>query len=200
MPYYTRVLSKSAECVPLDDLAIEDYEGVELELEEGTDEDWQLINVQVNGQFLFAAERWLVTPGSDAEVELDEMREEIAECFPVSARNWLLDYLPSVKSIYAFQHGGAMADEDDASILYEVMYEILHQFGGIIQADGEGFTNEQGYYILWQFSDEVVGQSKMAVLENGTWNCFQIDLGNQQHRKAFQEGTVPDGAQRIDPA
>jgi hypothetical protein len=40
---------------------------------------------------------------------------------------------------------------------------------GILQADGEGFSNLDGYHILWQFSDSVKGPWNMAVLnDDGT--------------------------------
>lgn len=33
----------------------------------------------------------------------------------------------------------------------------------------------------------------MAVLdETGQWKRFEMDLGNLEHRKAFQEGRVPE--------
>jgi hypothetical protein len=33
----------------------------------------------------------------------------------------------------------------------------------------------------------------MAVLRDGKWIRFQMDLGNRKHRKAFLAGKVPDG-------
>lgn len=65
----------------------------------------------------------------------------------------------------------------------------------IIQADLEGFTNEEGYHILWQFSDPVTGPWWMGVLKNNAWVHFQMDLGNVSHREAFLRGEVP---QRVD--
>jgi hypothetical protein len=70
---------------------------------------------------------------------------------------------------------------------------IHAQVGGIIQADHEGFTEERGFQILWQFSDSVTGPWWMAVLRDGKWIRFQMDLGNRKHRKAFLAGKVPDG-------
>ena len=60
------------------------------------------------------------------------------------------------------------------------------------QADGEGFTNEEGYHIVWQFSDSVSGPWKMGVLQDGVWHHFTMDLGDPDHRAAFLEGSVPD--------
>jgi len=63
----------------------------------------------------------------------------------------------------------------------------------VIQADGEGFTNEDGYHILWQFSDSVSGSWWMGVLQGGEWKHFQMELANHQHREAFFRGEIPKG-------
>ena len=61
----------------------------------------------------------------------------------------------------------------------------------IIQADLEGFTNEEGYHILWQFSDSVSGPWNMGVLQDDTWYHFRMDLGDPAHRAAFLDGEMP---------
>jgi hypothetical protein len=33
----------------------------------------------------------------------------------------------------------------------------------------------------------------MAILKQGKWVSFEMDLGNAQHRKAFLKGEVPTG-------
>ncbi len=62
-----------------------------------------------------------------------------------------------------------------------------------MQADGEGFSNEDGDHVLWQFSEDVSGLWWMAVYREGAWCPFQMDLGNAEHRSAFFEGRVPPG-------
>lgn len=54
-----------------------------------------------------------------------------------------------------------------------------------------------GIRILWQFSNRVSGRWNMGVLKDGRWVHFEMDLGNEQHRKAFLSGQVPDGAKVI---
>jgi hypothetical protein len=73
---------------------------------------------------------------------------------------------------------------------------LWNQVGGIIQADAEGFTNEDGYQILWQFSDSVTGTWWMGVFQHGSWIHFEMDLGNRQHREAFLRGEMPAGARQ----
>jgi len=63
----------------------------------------------------------------------------------------------------------------------------------ILQGDGEGFTNDSGDHILWQFSDDVSGPWWMAVLRDGAWVRFQMELGDARQREAFRAGRVPDG-------
>jgi hypothetical protein len=79
-------------------------------------------------------------------------------------------------------------------ILEAVKNRIWKAAPSILQADHEGFSNEEGYHILWQFSDSVDGDWWMAVFQNGQWHSFQMDLGNQEQRESFFQGQIPDGA------
>ena len=87
--------------------------------------------------------------------------EEIQDYKPASAVAWLAKFLPSVRSIYAFQLLRGTDHKNGWDILGPVKNSIFDQATGIIQADGEGFSNEDGYHILWQFSD--------SVKANGGW-------------------------------
>ena len=125
--------------------------------------------------------------------ELVEFIEEIRMCKPESGAAWLESFLKDVRTIYAFQHLPGTDRGGGAQSLRVVAEAIWARGDAVIQADGEGFTNEDGYHILWQFSDRVTGPWWMAVLQNGRWSPFQMDLGNRDHRQAFVEGRVPDG-------
>ena len=120
--------------------------------------------------------------------------EEIAECKPVSAAKWLADYLPKVKTIYAFQWLSGTDVKDGRAIIGSLMIGLHKTVGGVIQADGEGFSDdEQGDSILWQFSDGVNGPWRMAILQDGRWVRFEMQLGNRKHREAFLRGEIPAG-------
>ena len=67
----------------------------------------------------------------------------------------------------------------------------------ILQADNEGFTNEEGFHIVWQFSDSVSGAWNMAVLQDGTWHHFKMDLGDPDHREAFLQRRSAGGLSAI---
>jgi len=102
--------------------------------------------------------------------------------------------LRSVRAIYSFQHlsGTERASGDQA--LRCISEAVWARGDAIMQADGEGFSNEDGYHILWQFSERVTGPWWMAVLQSDRWVPFQMELGNPEHRRAFLEGKVPPGA------
>ena len=143
-------------------------------------------------------ERNPVEPGSLGEAEIQEFAEELDTEKPESASRWLKKYLPKVKVIYAFQilfSGKSMKDWNPVHI---VQGNIWGALGGILQADYEGFSNLEGYHILWQFHDHVKDLWNMAALsESGKWVAFQMDRGNLEHRKAFLEGRIPEGVKII---
>ena len=61
-----------------------------------------------------------------------------------------------------------------------------------------GFSNDDGYHILWQFSDKINGDWHCAILnEMNEWERFQMDLGDKVQRKEFQAGRVPARATRV---
>ena len=109
-----------------------------------------------------------------------------------AASQWLEDYLASVKTIYAFQHLQGSETVEGSNALHALRSKLWERGDAILQADGEGFTNEEGYHIVWQFSDSVSGPWNMGVLQDGVWRHFSMDLGDPDHRAAFLKGAVPD--------
>jgi hypothetical protein len=201
MPYYVRVLSTSADSVSLSALqsAIEkDNLFATLSAEEDADEDWtQLILRHTDGREIALIERNLVEEGSLGAEELAEFADEVAECEPANAARWLLDYFPRVRCIYAFQVLNGSDYKNGWEILGAVKNHIWSAAPSILQADNEGFSNEDGYHILWQFSDSVNGNWWMAVMKEGQWNSFQMDLGNRKQRESFCQGQIPKGAKLL---
>jgi hypothetical protein len=90
------------------------------------------------------------------------------------------------------------SDRDDGwDSTHAIQEEIRDSVGGIFQADHEGFSNEDGDHILWEFDDSVTGPWNMAVLgPDGDWIPFEMELGDRRQREAFWAGEVPDGAKR----
>ena len=79
-----------------------------------------------------------------------------------------------------------------ASKLCGLRSHLWERGDAILQADNEGFTNEEGFHIVWQFSDSVSGPWNMGILQDGTWYHFKMDLGDPDHRAAFLNGEVPE--------
>lgn len=198
MGYYTRVLTTQEKCVPIDDLrrALQtaDFEAV-LDLEDGESEDWQqLVLKHSDGLEIAAIERNPVGDGSLGGEEIEEFESELEDARPQSGADWLRSFFPRVRCIYAFQHLSGTDAKRGFEILSALKNSIWSRATAIIQSDGEGFTNEDGYHILWQFSDRVSGTWWMGVLRDGRWLHFQMDLGNPSHREAFWRGEIPAGA------
>jgi hypothetical protein len=201
MGYYVRVLSTSSDCIPLSVLqsTIEKNKlRAMLSSDEGAPDDWtQLILSHVDGREIASIERNLVQDGSLGSDELAEFADEVADCKPVSAAKWLLDYFPRVRCIYAFQVLNGTDHKNGWEILGSVKNRIWSFAPSILQADNEGFSNEDGYHILWQFSDSVNGGWSMGVLQDGQWKHFQMDLGNRKQRETFLQGQIPAEAEIV---
>jgi hypothetical protein len=198
MPYYVRVLSTSSDCVPLSQMqsALEsDQFQATLVVEAGTSNDWtQIILSHADGREISSIERNVVEDGSLGSVELAEFADEVRLCKPVSASNWLLNYFLRVRCIYAFQILSGIDHNDGWEIFGSVKSAVWSAAPSILQADDEGFSNEDGYHILWQFNDSVDGPWWMGVLRDGKWTHFEMDLGNKKQRESFFKGDVPKGS------
>jgi hypothetical protein len=195
--YYVRVLSTSAECVPSSTLraALEQKKlRATLTPDVAASATWtQLELSHVDGPEIASIERNPVHDGSLGAEELAEFADEIRDCKPASAAAWLLDYFRRIRSIYAFQLLSGTDHKNGWEIFGAVKNSIWSFAPSILQADNEGFSNEEGYHILWQFSDSVQGSWWMGVLEQDRWRHFQMDLGNRQQRTAFLQGKIPQG-------
>jgi hypothetical protein len=197
--YYIRTLTQSDQRIPFVDLRLavaKDHPKATLWLRKGTEADWETLCLRhPNGTDIALIERNAVSDEVGRE-ELQEFRHEIADCVPASAATWLDHFLSRVRVIHAFQVLPGTREKSGWDILGTLKNALWSRTGGIIQADREGFTNEHGFHILWQFSDSVSGPWWMGVLEGGRWAHFQMDLGNADHRKAFMAGAVPEGVRR----
>jgi hypothetical protein len=197
MGYYIRVLGKNLGNIPLDKLREASHPAL-LHISGGNGDTWEQLTLSHNsGQEIAIIEKNPVVEGQLGAEELQEFVDEVPHYKPESAATWLQRYLHTVKVIYAFQLLKGTDVTDGWSYLHRLHRAVWNHAGGILQADGEGFSDESGFTILWQFGDGVNGEWNMGVLKDGDWVHFQMDLGNEQHRKAFFSGQVPDGAKRL---
>lgn len=196
MGYFTRVLSRDEEFPPLDELAQfiqAEQPQFKLTLESGTAEEWEsLLLSGIDEVEVAVIERNPVFDGSVGQDEIADFVEEIQDCKPNSGVQWLEDYLSSVRTVYAFQHLQGSETVDGSNALHALRSKLWERGDAILQADNEGFTNEEGYHIVWQFSDSVSGAWNMGVIQDGVWRHFSMDLGDPDHRAAFLRGSVPD--------
>ena len=194
MAYYIRVLGTRLDNIPLDRLQ-EAAQPAFLHISKGNGDAWEQLTLShKSGQEIAVIEKNPVIEGQLGADELQEFRDEIPHCKPESAATWLQQYLPRIRVIYAFQLLNGTDVDDGWSPLHRLHSTVWNHVGGILQADGEGFSDEDGYTILWQFNDTMSGEWNMGVLNDGRWLHFGMDLGNDQHRKAFLTGQAPEGA------
>jgi hypothetical protein len=201
MPYYTRVLSKDDLFPSVDELArlIHDaHPDYKLSIESGEEEEWEsLLLSSIDEVEVAVIERNSVFDGSTGQDEIADFLEEIQDCKPESGVAWLTDYLSEVKTVYAFQHLQGAEMEEGGNVLHALRSALWERGDAIIQADNEGFTNEEGFHIVWQFSDSVSGPWNMGVYKDDLWYHFKMDLGDPDHRTAFLAGEVPDDLSAI---
>lgn len=203
MGYYIRILGTQDPDIHIDDLIQSlTSNGLVAKFELDTrerPEKWTVLNIlNQEGTPLAQLERNPVVEGELGQEELDEFREEIQHYKPLSAVEWLNTYFESVKVIYAFQMLGASFQDGNFEIVSAIKQLIWNRIDGILQADNEGFSNEDGDHILWQFEDDVEGEWRCAVRNmTGQWDKFEMELGDVKQREEFQNGKVPEEAKRF---
>lgn len=203
MGYYIRVLGTQDIDIHLDELLNDlqtDGLVAKIAFAEGENPSkWSLLEVSNrDNEVLTQIERNSVFDNDLGKQEPDEFREEVTNYKPMSAANWLIDFFNKVKVIYVFQLFNAAFEDDNFEIVTSIKTTIWNQVSGILQADNEGFSNEDGYHILWQFSNNVKGDWSCAVIDSeGQWQNFLMDLGNKKQRNVFLDGNVPKGAKLL---
>lgn len=195
MGYYTRVLSKDETSPSFEELAQfirTEHPDYKLTVEDGSEEEWETLLLSGNDDVEVALiECNPVVDGSIGQDEVADFIEETNDCKPETGVVWLHEYLADVKTIYSFQHLQGADTEEGSNVLHALRSHLWERGDAVIQADLEGFTNEDGYHIVWQFSDSISGPWNMGVLQDGTWYHFSMDLGDPDHRSAFLNGEVP---------
>ena len=196
MGYYIRVLSRNPKAVTRSFLQkCLSTEGRKATISGDTqDSAWEQLTIaHANGHEVCLIERYAVATTDIGRDEIDGFLEEIKGCQPLTAVQWLAEYLPKVETVYILQILSGTYEDGGWDIVGTVKDALWSRAGGIIQADSEGFSNEEGYHILWQFSEKASGDWWMAVLQQGKWVRFKMDLGNAAQRLSFKNGQVPAG-------
>lgn len=196
MGYFTRVISKDPEFPAFEELAEwvrGELHGYRLTLEEEGEDGWQTLLLTDEDEVEVALlHRYAVYDGSVGQDEIADLLVDLEDSKPVTAVEWLEEFLGAAQTVYAFQHLQGTDTVEGGNALNALRGHLVQRGDAILQADLEGFTNEDGFHIVWQFTDTVTGPWNMGVLQDGTWYHFQMDLGDPEHRAAFLEGHVPD--------
>ncbi|MFZ4122228.1 MAG: hypothetical protein ACOYKM_11260 [Caulobacterales bacterium] len=206
MGYFIRLLTPSTHVPSLgqlqDDLDELGFDGVTFAVEDSDADDtkvaWRFLRVfDEDGYPVCDISRDVLGEGDMVQEELADFRAELKDALPKNAARWAREQLEQVKSIYAVQILATDSDDDESEdSLPSVLLALLQGYlGGMIQGDGEGFSNDDGALVVWQFSDDAQGEWLAAVMDGqGSWTPFMMDIGEPAHRAAFQEGRVPVGA------
>lgn len=196
MPYYIRLFSRMDDAVHVSRLwkTVASVRG-QIDILRGDASRWQEVLVKLEeGREICLLDR----ATEELNEEILEFLDELEDSRPQSGVAWVRDYLRSTKVIYTCQFLSLTNEEEYLPVPGELLWGLkLHLGSGIIQADGEGFSNEDGFQVTWDFADSAAGPWKMAILgEGGKWINFEMDLGNVAHRAAFLAGRLPPG---VDP-
>jgi len=204
MNHSTRVLSRSPEMPDFADLKDKleaNHPDFRLRIEEGTEEEWEsLLLLSTDEVEVALLERKPVFDGSMGQDELADLEEDLYDVKPESAVEWLKEFFAETAVVYSFEHYQGSETVDGLAALHALRALLMDRGESILQADGEGFTNEEGYHIVWQFSENAAGPWNMAVLQEGEWQNFAMDLGDPEHREAFQMGEAPADVRTVKSA
>ena len=190
MSYHVRLLVKLDKVIPFSEIKIQ---GKWITLISGTETLWDRIEIREPQENLICTlDRHYIAPGRLNETAIPALKESIQGSYPLNAREWIRDYFSEIKTIYTFQVFPDNITDKGWQVLGRIQ-SLLHDWlVGIIQADNEGFYNENGDYILWQMYPDASGSIQAAVLdEKGRWISYRLKLNNAQAVARFKEGLPP---------
>src|SRR3954465_11409554 len=198
MAAHIRVLAASDQRPSLAELRTVLGPQVEIAVEEGNEQGLsQLLLRHEDGPEIAIIDRDLVAPGELGSQEIEELVAEMDGATPPRNAEWLKHYFSHVKVVYAMQPLSGTQVKDGMSAVLRAQAYFWKKYGGILQADNEGFSNREGYHVLWQFHGPQQGELEAAVMnDHGTWAGFVMDMGDPEQVAAFRRGEVPPGAIR----
>ena len=137
----------------------------------------------------------VLTIAENIEEEKKNLEKDIMGAEPSNAAEWVLKYLNDSKKIYKFEILEGAEDQYGWYTLESIREAVWEDVEGILQNDGEGYRNEEGFFILWQFEyEELEGPYEAAVMDKkGKWQCFEMELSDEEHISQFKDGKVPEG-------
>jgi hypothetical protein len=191
MGYCVRFLTASEKVLPFQDVR---EQVATAKLVSGQDSAWDKIEISLpDGTLISVLERYPLSSEGQAQNEMALVKESLPGSYPLNAREWLKNYLFSTRVIYNFRLQAENITSRDWPLLGRIQNLLKDTLGGIIQADNEGFYNEEGNYILWQMYEGATGTIPAATLdEKGEWIPYQLRLGDARAIDRFKQGLLPE--------
>ena len=169
---------------------------MELEVEKDGNGNWRKIILKRND---FNQILSVITKAENLEDEKKLLIDGLKDSEPANAAEWVKEYIEEAKNIYKFEIMEGSEDQYGWYTLESVREAIWEEVEGILQNDGEGYRNEEGFFIVWQFEYEVEGPYEAAVMDKkGKWHCFEMELENEEHVLQFKNGKVPQGLEILE--
>jgi hypothetical protein len=219
MPYRMYVLTTVERSVPVAELrAMLKKEGVAAHLRCGKEKTaWQtvvLCHADVRTDEIADIHRW-TRGNSPADGLIRGFLEDLPSTEPASAVPYLAVMLPRIRVVYCFEIRNG-TDREPGWQALRALFHGLHQLGdALLYCELEGFSNDTGHHITWEFTDNARGVWHMALVDQEAmaeaddqdseeddkeeelwcWTEFEMDLGNPEHRAAFRAGKVPPGVE-----
>jgi hypothetical protein len=203
MAYSLRILGKVNPVITVNDihekLAGENLQA-DFHIQRGTTDNWtQIIFRSVKGTDLVLIEKTDIEPGARGEEQMQAFKDAVYGDKPTNASEWLVNYFDQIKVIYTLEMlSPEITEENYWDIVTELKMLFWDNTLGIFQGDHEGFSNEDGFLILWHFDENAQGSRYVGTLdENGEWVNYEIDLANEQQREQFLAGKLPENLERL---
>lgn len=135
----------------------------------------------------------------DKSRQIARLEHELDDCRPRSAARWANSYMHATEHLYGCRHLSFGHTKAFEAVPSSVMWALQTMAGnGIIHADGQGFSNEDGFQITWEWAGGVKGVRQMAVLGPGDhWLSFELDLMDDAQLSAFRAGERPRGVELL---
>ncbi|MCB9480789.1 MAG: hypothetical protein H6681_05090 [Desulfobacteraceae bacterium] len=131
-------------------------------------------------------------------IKLKSIIEYSEKKLPQKNMKWVKKYISKTKVFYEFIPLSQFESEEDWEILSIIQTEAWVNSRGIFQYIDEGFTNESGDLVLWDYPFSITGKRIAAVKDfTGRWKTFEMDLESINQRKSFFEGKVPKNSKLI---
>jgi hypothetical protein len=222
MAYYMDVVSHSLACPSLQAIEIPLFSEFDAsyEIRGGTEDDWREIELlwvepdddededdgfdaretgrsAVDGHDPADEFATIIRRVNPAEVAkyVESFREELLTggVRPERGSRWVADWLQGAQTWYSFTPHSSDRDDEAMDVLRAIMWSIQRDTNGLAYADLEGWSNQEGDQITWQFTERPhTGLWWFAVLDDsGAWQRCRIDLSDTRQCEEFRSGRIP---------